>query len=260
MNVLAVAGAIAGATATFLGWVLPILPGIATHSGFSTLGHAVLWGVVVRQTRLRWWVRWMSSVPLAASTAVVPLLSSDLSQALGPSEDLERRFIVGAVGTGIIWVPALFLVLLVFGPPVALAAVASRAGLSRQDCAERTVSIFAAVVSACTLAPAVACWAPGDAPIGMQLSTVGLSAAVVAGVLADRRMRWRAALLADIRANVHPAYTWVVTPRGGHVERVLPTTDVYRARSWTEVVVEAGIDGDILPVAVGPRQSAGMRL
>ncbi len=264
LNLAAIACAMASLTAALLGGVandlehsLHALEAVAFVTGVPTALVGALWAWVLRsqrtvgRTTLRW--GWVLSLPLAMANASLScglLLAYEALHSGDPSvpSGFLTGLLVGALGGAIVWLPALVMVLLCFGAPIARAQRLAQQGLAGEEHGEKIVGTICAALSVAALALASQ-QPPGTTPVEAAgrwftalLAAGGLLAGGAAAALAFRREQRRRGFVAGVEAGKVHGYRVDTTGEGKVLVRVM-ARESYRVADFEEEVFELDAGG-----------------
>jgi hypothetical protein len=249
LNVIGVAMAIAAmTTAAFMmfegrpdSWPLIV--------GLPSVFIAGLWAAMLRRretlTGRRIPVAWLLSVPLAAANGGLAcglMLFHDSPRVTS----LVGGFFLGATFGVIIWAPALVLVLLFFGLPIAHAQRLARQGLAGEERGERVVGLACAAVSLAAVAVSLVPSLPLTAALVLfyAFAWFGVLSGFAAMWIAHHREALRRRFVARVEAEEVPGMRIETRAEGKVLVRVEPHIDAYRLPPPTdEEIFELGLDG-----------------
>ncbi len=239
LNVGAVGLSLAASTTAIMA---PILggDGVALHIGVPTLVAGVGWAARLRwratvgRSSVRW--GWLLSVPIAAINGGVCCVLTMVSSGSVTLESLFGGALLGATLGAIIWLPALFATLLLFGTPIARAQSLAKKGLAGEERGERIVGLACALVAIGAMV--VAGWSPRPAgALFWVLSIGGLSLGVFAAALAYLRERERKRFVEATEAGNVSGYRVEASPEGKVLLRVAENVG-YRVSDFAEEVYQ----------------------
>jgi hypothetical protein len=251
-NVLAVALAMAAAAASGVGIVFRDFnrSAIATLSATMILG--AVWAALLRvratvgNNGVR--VGWILSLPLAALNAVAAeVVFALIERGSGGTASLWTAARVGLVNDAVYWLPALVIVLVLFGLPLAWSQRQASKGLSGREGGEGFVGATTALIAAVSMALV---------PRGAEVTAGGAaifataSAAIVLGALTSlwslaTRVR-RRRFVAQVEAGEVPRFRVDPTPEGKVLVRVNSQGEGYRVGDLDEVVEALDADGEAI--------------
>lgn len=255
LNTVGVGLAMAAATAAVFmsllgakGFAIPV--GLPTLVLGTVWARLLRWPVTISKTsRLR--VGWFASIPLAATNAAFAA-----GIAMQPSwSDGSRivRFlggmILGATFGAMFWIPALLLVLVIFGLPIARAHRLAKQGLAGEERGEATVAAASAAISSAALV--VSAFGLGvkratDVPVVMAFAVLGLFVGVTAFAIARRRDRERQRFVAEVQAGKVPQFRVDDTDEGKVLVRVVAHGDAYRVMDYEEEIAALDREGEVV--------------
>ncbi len=229
--------------------------GFAIPVGLPTLILGAVWArllrwpvTVAKGSRLR--VAWLASIPLAAANAG---LAAGLAAQVGWNGSAIGRFIgglfVGATFGAMFWIPALLIVLVIFGLPIARAHRLAQQGPTGEERGEATVAAASAAISLAALVASA--FGLGvkraiDARVVMALAAFGLLAGVTAFAIARRRDRERQRFVAEVQAGNVPHFRVDETDEGKVLVRVVAQGDAYRVVDYEEEIAALDRDGEVV--------------
>jgi hypothetical protein len=266
LNVFAVGLSMAAITAVvFFGAFEHSLP-VVMATGGSTLVVGMLWALLLRwrntvgNTKLR--TGWLLSVPLAALNAAISagLLFAfrDLSQ-----QSFIGKFLVsallGATFGAMFWLPALVLVLLSFGLPIAWGQRLAQRGLAGEERGEFVVGFAASAISLVALV-VVTVLGPGwltssmlrsslpDAETALDLIRLlalsGFASGAASSILALARQSKRREFVDKVAAGAVEGYRVDESEEGRVLVRVQSMGQGYRVADFQEALLELDEEGD----------------
>ncbi|HEY1957253.1 MAG TPA: hypothetical protein VGH28_16655 [Polyangiaceae bacterium] len=250
LNVVAVATSIAACTIAAGVAVSPADWSCAIYVGLPTVFVAYVWALCLRWQKetgsgRRW--GWFLSVPLAAMNAAMACGTMFALQGDASPEAFGGGAILGATFGVIVWLPAMFLVLALFGLPIAHAQKLARRGLTGEERGERIIGLVAALLAALALPFAWLCAGTTHMPNGPTawmgaalmhvFSFVAIGCGVVAALRAATRERRRERFVARVEALEEPGYRVEPTPAGKVLVRVAPVA-TYRVSDRAEELFE----------------------
>lgn len=256
-NAVAIAGALAACTAAAFmhlmnqsSWTWGLVAGVPT---FVVGG---IWARLLhsKRTTTRSGIRlgWLLSVPLAALNGALSGAMFLLFDGMGGNGTASIGAFIGGGLLGltfgvIFWAPALVLVLILFGLPIARAQQLAARGLAGEDRGERTVGIAAVVLGTLSLLAAYhasghdyvpASWT-AFSPLGVVMLHVfaglGIVFGTTAAVRATAREKHRQRFVARVEALEEPGFRVEPTPEGKVLLRV-PLQESYREAAIEEEV------------------------
>ena len=258
VNAVAIGASIAACTAAAFmhvmnegSWTWGIIAGLPTFVVGCWWSRVLHWKRTTTSTGVRW--GWIASVPLAALNGA---LAGGLFLMADSSAEIWSRlglFIAGlffgATFGVIFWGPALALVMLAFGLPIARAQQLARKGLMGEDRGEQVVGIAAAVLGVIALLVAHASHPPVYIHVPAPSTAAGVIGALVlhalallavvfgttAAVRASRREAMRRNFVARALAHEEPGFRVDETPQGKVLLRV-PEVESYREAAIEEEV------------------------
>jgi len=278
LNVAAVGSSIAACTAA--AFMLLLGPHQWTWAfvvGLPTLFCAVLWAVCLRwrkttKTGVRY--GWLLSIPLAALCSALSggaFFAFDL-EAFDKGASSVASFVGGSLLGGtfgvVVWLPALLVVLALFGLPIARAQRMARLGVAGEERGEILVGVVSAVLGAISLAVAYLAqkygqtWMPDVwvvmAGIGRVIMHLLSLIAIVAGAstawIARSREKRRQKFVARVEASEIPGFRVEKSRVGKVLLRVAPVAH-YRVADTTEELFELDESGSVTHPLQGASRS-----
>lgn len=251
LNVAAVATSIAACTSalamavTARGWQWALIAGVPTFF------VAWVWALCLRWQRetsngRRW--GWFLSAPLAAMNAGLACGAMFLHDTPSSPSGFFGGVVLGATFGFIVWLPAMCMVLVLFGIPIAHAQRLAQRGLAGEERGERTVGIISAILGAGALAlawnvPIRSIWPESAAAVlggGVVFNALAITSILcgsLAAVRSTARERRRRRFIARVEALEEPGYRVEPTPAGKVLVRVAPIT-TYRVSDRAEELFE----------------------
>jgi len=205
----------------------PIVVGVPTF----VVGAA--WGALLRRRERVGWLNlgWILSVPLAALNAGVACGLMLCADRMEPTlAAFLGGVVLGATFGAIIWVPALALVLLLFGLPIARARELAAKGLAGEDRGERVVGVTCAVFGVAAIAVArFATHVTAESYVLLvALAALAVAFGIGATIVATKRERARARFVERVAADEVPGLKVVERDAGRVLVRVEPNVETYR--------------------------------
>lgn len=223
---------------------------LALITGIPSLVVGTLWAHLLRlqNTISRFKIRtgWVVSVPLAMLNAALAA-----GALLGTSEHSAGAWLggmlLGATFGVMFWLPALLLVLLLFGAPIAWAQKLAERGLAGQERGELIVGATAASLGLLGGTTSIVGLVMESERYGLALTALfGLLAASSGGtaaMLSFLRQRRRRAFVDSVELGRVPGYRVDETPEGKVLVRVA-VDDGYRVAEEYEALVELDHQGE----------------
>jgi hypothetical protein len=250
-NVLAVALSMAVAAATAVGIVFRDF----NRSAMATLCATVLLGAVwaallrVRATVGKNAVRvgWILSLPLAALNAVAAeVVFALIVRGSGGTASLWTAVRVGLLNDAVYWLPALVIVLVLFGLPLAWSQRQADKGLAGREGGEGFVGATTALIAAVSLAlvPRGLEAMAGETIANASYAAMVLGSLTALWSLATRVTRRR--FVAQVEAGRVPKFRVDPTPEGKVLVRVNSQGEGYRVGDLDEVVAALDADGEAI--------------
>ena len=231
----------------------------AVVAGVPTFFIAWLWALCLRWQKettgfgLRW--GWFLSIPLAALNGALTCGAFFTASTPGRAiATFPTGALLGATFGILCWGPALVLVLLLFGVPIAHAQKLAKRGLAGEERGEQIVGSVSALVGVAAMALAQAAssggyveqaWTRLATPGAIVLHALALAAIACGGaaaIQATRREARRRRFIERVEALEEPGYRVEPTPAGKVLLRVAPLA-TYRVADRAEELFELDDEG-----------------
>jgi len=241
LNVCAVGFAIAAmTTAAFMlsgpsrHWGWPVIVGIPTVIAGS------LWAALLRRRETvgkNTPVGWVLSIPLAAFNGGLACALLCASTGTPQPAAFVGGVVLGMTFGAIIWVPALAVVLLLFGLPLAWARRLAARGLAGEERGEIVIGITCAIFAAaaialCALAPNASL--DEGSLLFHALAVLAAACGIAAAFIARDREARRRRFVARVEADEVPGLRVETRDEGKMLLRVQPHLDTYRRPPQTD--------------------------
>lgn len=264
LNVIALATSLAALTGTAFGRACREADQ-AVVCALTTFVFGLAWAIALRLRRKitigithRLRVGWIASAPLAAANAstAFAIMMSYLEKGEDHLSFLEG-LLVGTVIGPFVWVPCLFVVLLLYGVPIAKSQSLAEKGLAGEERGERIIGLVSAVIA---LVAFVALSSDDELlwrrnsdlhrvlrPLITCLSAVGGLSGLAAAMLATYRGEVRCDFVRDVEAGAVQGFRVDTTSEGKVLTRVTSQGGGYRAATFDEEVydLDDGTDASV---------------
>ena len=239
LNVIAVATSLAALTSAALS-----LHDADVHvaAALSTIVTGTLWAAALRAPAAPGRVRvgWLLSPVLACASSMLCVAFLTPGYHAQPLSETVWTIVVGGGLVGaILWLPALALVLLLFGLPIARAQRLAERGLAGADRGEIVIG-----VASTALAAVAAAFVPPS--IHTLLAAVAMGCGLSAATLAWLRERARRDFVRSVEAGLVPQFRVEPTAEGKALVRVTTTGAGYRVADVAEEIATLSPGGEVV--------------
>lgn len=247
----------AAATAAVFHAMMFSTPGVMLAVCLPTLFVGLIWALLLRNPRTvrpgsTFRVAWLWSIPLAAfNSGLAAGLMMVLEAQSGYLQRFFGGFLLGISVGATIWIPAMLLVLLLLGGPIAWSQRLAAKGLAG---AERGEGIVGGVVASASIAALAYVFGLPAAKelfgfIGLLLTQASAVLGVLVGLaaltLAAARTRGRQAFVKRVEAGNEPLFRVESTDEGKVLYRVVSQGEGYRVADYEEEFATLDAQGEV---------------